>query len=103
MEGFTWAEDNLRVSTPHELQDKGVNVFFAPNIRAGLRLVNLENGRVDVLQPEEPPWPEGYWADLEGLERYCRAEGIPLDERDGKMVPWPATPRTAGDPLTSEG
>ncbi|MBI3966402.1 MAG: hypothetical protein HY329_12285 [Chloroflexi bacterium] len=42
MIGFEWAQNNLAVATPQELQGKGVNVYFAPSIRAEHKVVNLE-------------------------------------------------------------
>jgi len=83
--GFEWAENNLDVRDPHELQGKGVNVFFAPNIERGCRLVNLATGRVKRLQPEEEPPQTGYFADLEGLRRYLAKQGIELEEIDGQI------------------
>ncbi|MBI3967592.1 MAG: hypothetical protein HY329_18295 [Chloroflexi bacterium] len=53
MHAFEWAENNLRAQTPHELQSRGVNVFFAPNVEAGCKVVNLADGRVDSFQTEE--------------------------------------------------
>ncbi len=99
MKGFEWAENNLDAHDPHELQDRGVQVYFAPNVRAGEWIVDLADGRVDVLQEEEPKPQQGYFAQLESLERFCRREGIPLSERDGYVVTWPESPREAGDPL----
>ena len=47
MQGFEWAEHNLGVKTPHELQSEGVNVYFAPMIAPEEKVVNLANGRVE--------------------------------------------------------
>ncbi|MCK9519700.1 MAG: hypothetical protein M0R74_11855 [Dehalococcoidia bacterium] len=102
MERFEWAENNLRVGTPHELQEQGVQVYFAPNVRANERIVDLDDGRVDVLKDDEPKPETGYFAQLESLERYCLREGIPLSERDGRMVAMPESSRIAGDPLTAD-
>jgi hypothetical protein len=90
MERFSWAENNLRADDPHELQHKGVQVYFAPNVPANERLVDLESGRVDTLQDGEPKPKRGYFAELESLGRYCRRAGIPLSEQDGRMVAVPA-------------
>jgi hypothetical protein len=40
VEGFEWAENNLGLGTPADLQASGVNVHFAPNIRADTKAVN---------------------------------------------------------------
>jgi len=102
MERFEWAENNLDAHDPHELQDRGVQGYFAPNVRANERIVDLTDGRVDVLKEDEPKPQAGYFASLESLERYCRRHGIPLSERDGYVVTWPDSPREAGDPLHHE-
>jgi len=99
MDGFDWARNNLGAESPHALQDRGVNVFFAPSIRPGVRVVDLGTGRVAFFQEEEQRPQEGYFADLESLERFCREAGLPLTETNGQVVLQPAGPREAGDPL----
>jgi hypothetical protein len=99
MDGFAWAENNLRVDTALELQGKGVNVYFAPNVRPEAKVVNLDNGRVEWFQPEERRPQTGCFADYEGLMRYCRENGIPLNETDEQMSAVPAGFEQAGDPI----
>jgi hypothetical protein len=99
VDGFDWAQNNLGAETPHALQGQGVNVYFAPSIRPGVKVVDLATGRVAFFQEDEDRPQEGYFADLESLERYCLERGLPLNETNGLMVLQPAGPREAGDPL----
>lgn len=48
-----WAEANLEAGDPHQLQDEGVNVYFAPNISPDLKVVNLANESIELFMPEE--------------------------------------------------
>lgn len=89
MEGFEWAEDNFGVDSPHALQAKGPNVFFAPNIRPGIKVVNLANGQVDLFQEEEGRPQSGYYADYDDLARYCERNGISLSETNGQVSTQP--------------
>ena len=98
MRGFEWAENNLDVDTPQALQAQGVNVFFAPNIRREIEVVNLADGRVEWFHPDEEVPESGYYADKAGLERYCLQHGIPLNETNGQMSTLPAGFDEAGDP-----
>lgn len=82
MRDFEWAENNLRVAKPHELQDRGVNVYFAPRIEPR-KVVNLADGRVDVIQEQERRPQTGYYADFQSLANYCREAGLPFAEVDG--------------------
>lgn len=97
-----WARDNLRCEDPRELQRLGVNVFFAPNVRAGVEVVSLRDGRLDEFQREEHVPAAGYFAERESLERYCREHGLPMQEVDGAIVMLPAS-GAAGDPLEHGG
>ena len=99
MEGFEWAGNNLRVETPQELQAKGVNVFFAPNIRPDTKVVNLANGLIATFQADEPRPEHGYFADYQGLVRYCDQNGIPFSETNGQVSTLPIGFEEAGDPL----
>lgn len=99
VERFEWAQNNFGVETPHQLQSQGVNVFFAPNISPDTKVVNLEDGRVQLFVPEEHRPQEGYYADYESLARYCRERGIPLVETNGQMSTEPMETQEAGDPL----
>ena len=83
LEHFAWGQDALGVNSPGELQRRGVNVFYAPNIRAGIRVVNLETGGVQLFQEEQPRPKIGYFADLESVIRYCERAGAACEERDG--------------------
>lgn len=80
---FAWGQDALGVNSPEELQRRGVNVFYAPNIRPGVRLVNLETGSVLMFQENQARPKEGYFADLESVRRYCERAGAAMEERDG--------------------
>jgi hypothetical protein len=99
MEGFEWAENNLGVQEPHQLQNEGVNVYFAPMIAPNEKVVNLANGRVERFMEDEQRPRSGYYAEFESLERYCRYHGIPLNETDGHVSVLPAGTKVAGDPL----
>ncbi len=83
MEHFDWGQNALGANTPEELERHGVNVFFAPNVKPGKRLVNLANGQVVNFQADQPRPTEGYYADLETVARYCERAGARLEERDG--------------------
>jgi ATP-binding cassette subfamily B protein len=99
MQGFEWAENNLGVGAPHELQARGVNVFFAPDIAPDTKVVDLAQGRVEWF-PDGAARPQrGYYADYDGLVRYCRAHDIALTETNGQMSTLPAGFEQAGDPL----
>ncbi len=103
MEGFEWAENNLGVQTPHQLQDQRVNVYFAPMIAPDEKVVNLANGRVERFVEDEPRPGAGYYAEFESLERFCRVNKLPLTEIDGQASVLPVGYEQAGDPLTHGG
>lgn len=103
MKGFEWAENNLGVQTPHELQDKGVNVYFAPMIAQDEKVVNLANGRAERFVETEPRPKTGYYAEFTSLERFCRANKLPLTETDGQVSVLPIGHEEAGDPLLHGG
>lgn len=83
MQYFEWAQNNFDVQTPHELQDRGVQVYFAPNIPADVKLVNLETGDIVQFHPGEFRRDVGYYAQYDSLQRYCREHGIPFVETSG--------------------
>jgi hypothetical protein len=83
MEYFSWAENSLGVQTPHELQDRGVQVYFSPNIPSNQRLVDLDNGNVRTYHHGEDRPQIGYYAEEHSLERYCREHGLPFHETSG--------------------
>jgi len=99
MEGFEWAANNLGVNDPHELQARGVNVFFAPNISPDIKVVNLGNGQVETFVDGEERPETGYYADYDGLVRYCRKHGLPFSETNGQVSVLPVGFEQAGDPL----
>jgi hypothetical protein len=99
MDGFDWATNNLDVETPHELQGRGVNVFFAPQIAPATRVVDLADGRVTQFAEGQDRPTEGYFADYDGLARYCRREGIPFSDYEGQASVLPSGKGKAGDPL----
>jgi hypothetical protein len=103
MEGCEWAENNLGVETPHELQAQGVNVFFAPNISPDTKVVNLANGRVESFFAAESRPLSGYYADYDSLARFCRERGLPLVETSGQVSTEPVNHNKAGDPLLHGG
>jgi len=65
MDFFHWAENNLAVATPYELQDKGVQVYFSPNVPSNERVVDLENGNVRTFHEGEERPQAGYYAQRE--------------------------------------
>src|SRR5438093_3449531 len=97
MDQFEWAERNLDAVSPHELQSRGVNVYFAPNVGTG-RVVNLADGRLESFFAEEERPARGYFADLGSLAGYCIRHGIALSETNGQMSTAPQAGE-AGDPL----
>lgn len=99
MQGFEWAENNLSVQTPHQLQDEGVNVYFAPMIAPNEKVVNLANGHVERFTEDEHRPKSGYYAEFGSLTRFCRYHGIPLTETDGQVSTEPVGFKEAGDPL----
>lgn len=99
MDGFDWAQNNLGVSSPHELQDRGVNVYFAPNIAAGTKLVDLGDRAVRSFREAEHRPRDGYYAAFDDLARYCIAQRIPLVETNGEVTVQPVELGEAGNPL----
>lgn len=99
MEEFAWAENNLDVGTPQELQGRGVNVYFAPQIAPETRVIDLADGRVTQFTEGQARPDHGLYANYEGLERYCRKTGTPLSETNGQVSVLPSATREAGDPL----
>lgn len=99
MGAFSWAANNLDVGTPQELQGRGINVFFAPQIAPETKVVDLADGRVTRFADGQDRPPDGLYADYDGLERYCRKTGLPLSETGGQVSVLPSTTREAGDPL----
>jgi hypothetical protein len=99
MDGFEWAQNSLGAESPHALQERGVNVFFAPSIRPGIKVVDLADGRLAFFREDEERPRQGYFADVESLERYCLAQGLPLNETNGQLSVQPAGRGEAGDPL----
>ena len=91
-DAIEWAEHNLRMQSVHALREHGVNVYLAPNLPSGVRLVRLADGKVDVIQPQEHPRHDGYHAEQSSLYEYCRRENIELQETNGYMVAEPPAP-----------
>ena len=85
MEYFEWAQNNLDVETPHELQNRGVQVYFAPNIPSNVRLVDLEDGSIDTFHEGEDRSQVGYYADYDSLRRYTEEHGLPFVETGGRV------------------
>src|SRR4051794_37818559 len=99
MEGFAWATNNLDAGTPHELQNWGVNIYFAPQIPPATRVVDLAGGLVAEFPNEGECPTTGYYADYDSLVRYCRKTGIPFSDYEGQASVLPSGKRKAGDPL----
>ncbi|MEA2639777.1 MAG: hypothetical protein QOF51_1171 [Chloroflexota bacterium] len=99
MQGFEWAEDNFDATGPHEIQNRGLQVYFAPNIPPNTKVVNLANGVVEQFRDGEERPQHGYYADFESLERFCRKYHIPLNEINGIVSTLPVGFDEAGDPL----
>jgi len=85
VEGFEWAENSLDAQSPHQLQNEGVNVYFAPNIAPNEKVVNLANGLVERFAEDEPRPLRGYYAEFESLDRFCRYRQLVLIETDGQI------------------
>jgi len=84
--GFDWACDNLAVDTPHHLQDRGVQVYFAPNIPSDVKLVNLGSGTLATYYDgEERPPADAYYADFDSLRRYAEDHNLPFIEMSGTV------------------
>jgi hypothetical protein len=97
-----WAADNLGCDDPHDLQSRGVQVYFAPQIRRGPRVIDLSDGRVNTLREDEHAPDLGYFAEYDSLAAYCRRWGVPMQEVDGVVVLLPRRGE-AGDPLEHPG
>ena len=110
MDGFGWAQRNIEqrvggdLPSPQALQDRGVQVYFAPMIASDQKLVNLADGRIEqFFEGEERP-ESGYFAEFDSLERFCRREGLPLSEVDAQAVMLPTGDEgDAGDPISKSG
>ncbi|HZU12959.1 MAG TPA: hypothetical protein VFB58_08975 [Chloroflexota bacterium] len=85
MQNFEWAENNLNVQTPHELQDRGVQVYFAPNVPRGVEIVELGTGSVTRFNDNEKRSPVGYYANYDSLHRYAREHNLPFSESNGQI------------------
>ena len=81
-----WAADNLRCADARALEARGVNVYFASNIKRGVKVVNLADGRIDQFREDEHLPESGYYAEYASLEAYCRAWSVPMQEVDGTVV-----------------
>ncbi len=85
MDWFVWAQNNLDAQTPHELQARGVQVYFAPNIPYNVKLVNLGIGTVTEFHTGEDRGQYGLYADYDSLERYTRKHNLPFVESGGQI------------------
>jgi hypothetical protein len=86
MDDFEWGQNSLGGNTPEELQRRGLNVYFAPNVPTNTKVVNLANGRIDWFRERERPPTSGYYADFDSLIRFCERNGATLQETDGLAV-----------------
>ncbi|MFA7249819.1 MAG: hypothetical protein WC273_09345 [Dehalococcoidia bacterium] len=94
-DAMRWAIANLRCSDPRTLEEQGVNVYFAPNLRRGVKVVSLADGRIDQFRPDEHLPGAGCFADYASLDAYCRRWGAPMQEIEGSVVV--QLPPDAGD------
>lgn len=85
MEYFQWAQNNLAAQTPHELQDRGVQVYFAPNISSNVKLVDLEDGSITSFHEGEDRSQVGYYAEYDSLQRYAEQHDLPFIETSGQV------------------
>lgn len=99
MDGFEWAEANLGATGPHALQDEGVNVYFAPQIAPGAKVVDLSSGQIEQFASGVERPRTGYYADFDSLERYSRSKDLPLNEVEGRAIAQRQGRTEAGDPL----
>lgn len=83
MDFFEWAQNNLNVQTPHELQDRGVQVYFAPDVPRNVKIVNLGTGTVTSFNDNEERSKVGYYADFDSLRRYAHEHNLPFHETSG--------------------
>lgn len=110
MDGFEWAQQNIEprvrgdIPSPQALQERDVQVYFAPMIASDQKLVNLADGRIEqFFEGEEQP-ESGYFAEFDSLEQFCRREGIPPSEVDAQAVMLPTGDEDdAGDPTSKSG
>jgi hypothetical protein len=86
MEFFEWAQNNLAIQTPHALQDRGVQVYFAPNIPSNVKLVNLGTGRVVSFHDGEQRPLNGYYAEYDSLSSYAEKYHLPFVEIGGLVT-----------------
>jgi hypothetical protein len=103
MERFDWAWDNLATRTPGDLQSKGIDVYVAPNIPLGTKVVDLADGAVRFFRAERQRPTDGCFADFGSLERFCLKTGFPLAEVNGQVSVLPVGGQQAGDPLRHAG
>lgn len=99
MDRLTWVESNFDVRGPHDLQSRGVNVYFPPNIPYGVKTVNLVDGSIKLFQDGEDRSQKGAYADFDSLARFCLEMGRPLVETNGVVSTEPVETGDAGDPL----
>jgi hypothetical protein len=86
MQGFEWAEGNLGVRTPYDLESRGVTVYFAPHISPDTKVVDLSDGHVESFAGEEKRPTTGYFADFGSLEKFCRENGSHFTETNGSVT-----------------
>ena len=86
MENFEWAQNNLAVDTPHHLQDRGVQIYFAPNVPRERKIVELGTGSITQFGDNETRSQVGYYADFDSLQRYAREHDLPFTEMNGQVV-----------------
>jgi len=103
MEGFEWIANNLSVATPQDLQRERVNVYFAPEVKSGVKVVDCASGASHIFRENQLYPTTGYYADYDDLARYCLKQGIPLTETNGQVSIEPSTTHQAGDLLAHGG
>lgn len=85
MEYFEWAENNLNVRTPHELQGRGVQVYFGVNVPSNVEIINLGTGTVTSYHDGEERYQHGYYANYDSLKRYAAEHHLPFYESNGQV------------------
>jgi hypothetical protein len=94
MQGFEWAENNLGVRTPYDLESRGINVYFAPHIAPDTKVVDLGDGRITSFDGDQKRPSTGYFAEFQSMERYCHEQGNAFEERNGALTLVPAEEKT---------
>jgi hypothetical protein len=99
---IAWGRSNLRAETPEALTTAGVTVHYSPNVPSEVRVIDLDDGRIDTSHDGQERPEHGWFADYESVARYCEAHGLPLEEVNGFAIMQAHGSGEAGDPLAHE-